>query len=315
MEWKGGFLGLIQLFLPSLIWAIDCTNPLSGLERAICVDPDLHKNFEILERKVQALSHTDPRIAWSQKAWMDRLRRDCTARGRWCIHSHLQQRTMELSTRMSTMAQGSQSPLPDIAHLHSSTHLRVSLPHPLPRNQSPNTTNSARSMASIPIQNRISSVKPPATIAPIPGPPPIIDGKITWQLRNAGYTIYGKYYRLRNGRYHNRAESAYVDFGRILAVGDFDGDGGKEYLVSVYFNGGGSGIFAQLYLVTFQNSRPVASLPYELPDRSDIRGAAIGRGVITLSTVEPGPDDPSCCPSVHRIYRLGLRGGKLVDLP
>ncbi len=151
-----------------------------------------------------------------------------------------------------------------------------------------------------------------ATQLPIPDSLPAVDLRSARLLRNACYTIYGKSYCLRNGRYHNRAEGIYLDFHRILATGDYDGDGQIEYLVSISLEGGGTASFPQLYLVAFRDGHPIPSLPYELPDRSGILGAAIERGVITLTTLEPGPHDPSCCPSVHRVHRLGLQ---LVDLP
>jgi len=310
MDRKWNFWGLIffSAFSP-LVWAIDCTNPASGVERTICIDRNLQKNFLIIERVVQKISRRDPRILWSQKAWLDRLRHDCAANRRWCIQSHLQQRTTELSTRMSA---AQSSPL-----------------QPLSRQKRQNATDSVQSTTPTSIPQRIGPARPSAIVThtpssisapagritvPPPGPPPIIDGKITWQLRNADYTISGKVYHLRYGRYHNQAEWAYLDFGRVLAAGDYDGDGRNEYLVTVYFNGGGSGVFPQLYLVSFSNGRPAASLPFEIPDRSDIRGAAIGQGIVTLSTVEPGPHDPACCPSKRVFHRLVLRDRKLVEL-
>ncbi len=311
------FLVMIALF-PVAIHALSCTRPSQAYERPLC-DPALQREFARLQRTVDAISRRDPRILWSQRAWMDRLRRDCAAGERWCIQAHVRQRMDELAgriaatpTRLSSRAvpvntsRGLDAPQPK--HAQSTLAIR---PVSRPRTPQPHPHSAApRTLSVQPTATRHSA----GSRYPIPGPPPAVDPRITHLLRNARYTIYDKVYRLQNGRYHNRAEWAYVDFGRILAAGDYDGDGKPEYLVSVYFNGGGSGIFPHFYLVSLHDGRPQPSLPYELPDRSDIRGAAIGKGLVTLATVEPGPNDPSCCPSVHRLHRLGLRGGKLVDL-
>jgi hypothetical protein len=251
----------------------------------VCRDIELRGLWSSIQNLLDRASSqmADPqKLRWNQEAWLRRLEQDCGYGGRFCLREHLKVRIAELRKRIGSLKQGNPS---SQAYGRRTARTGPNL-NPLPR--TPLLRRQVRT------QTRSLTT------------PPLPRFEVLRRLKNLEYTIDGKRYRLRNGRYHNRAQWAYVDFGRILTSGDMNGDGRTDYVVSVYFNGGGSGIFPHLFVVSQRGGNFVSSSPADLPDRSDIHSAVIRDGKLYLSLTEPGPHDPACCPSLHRtrVYRM-----------
>ena len=69
---------------------------------------------------------------------------------------------------------------------------------------------------------------------------------------------------------------------------------------------GGSGTFASLVLVVEDRGRAVPRAAVRLGDRVRVRSLDIDRGAIDADVLEPGANDPLCCPSHERRRRFVL---------
>ncbi|ADV46381.1 hypothetical protein [Nitratifractor salsuginis] len=254
------------------------------LSQTICSDRELSTLWSSIQDLLfvaKSRTSDSEKIIWNQEAWLRRLREDCGYGGRFCLREHLKSRIVELRQRIDRPKRIT----PATQRMHHSAY-------------SPTSENHFPYQVKTHYPIRVK--KDALSQSPLPR------FELIRRLKNMEYTIEGKRYRLYNGRYHNSAEYAYVDFGRLLTSGDMDGDGDTDYVVTVYFNGGGSGIFPYLFVVFQDKGTFFSSLPASLPDRSKIDSATIRDSKIVLSLIEPGPNDPGCCPSLHRtrIYRV-----------
>lgn len=96
-------------------------------------------------------------------------------------------------------------------------------------------------------------------------------------------------------------------FGKLLP-----GDQQEAAVVFVY-NGGGSGWFYELTVLTKRNGKLTQLGCTELGDRVQIDAMEIKNKQIVLDVTTHGPDDPACCPTVHRTVRYAPDNGQLME--
>ena len=93
-------------------------------------------------------------------------------------------------------------------------------------------------------------------------------------------------------------------------TGDLDGDGRNEAVVLLWESSGGSGTNLFVAAVA-RNERSIVNLGVSLiGDRIQIKSAGVVNGEIRLEVVQPGPNDPACCPTqtAIRSWRLSANG-------
>jgi len=125
-------------------------------------------------------------------------------------------------------------------------------------------------------------------------------------LKNMTYTIGKQRYRLHNGKYSGSNPVESLTFGEMLTKGDLNGDGKPEYVVTLYYNGGGSGVFPYIAVVSERGGTLQHVSAFAFEDRTQIKSASIKNGILSVNVIEPGPNDPGCCPSQKRTYRFKL---------
>ncbi len=82
----------------------------------------------------------------------------------------------------------------------------------------------------------------------------------------------------------------------FIRHGDLNGDGKPDAIVLLSENFGGSGVYIFLAAVTRQGKTLENTGTAFLGDRSQVIDGGIHSGRITLTLLQAGPDDPSCCP-------------------
>jgi heat shock protein HslJ len=100
-----------------------------------------------------------------------------------------------------------------------------------------------------------------------------------------------------------------------LARGDLDGDGNAEAVVVLDSWTGGSGVFTYLAVVSGRTGTPRNLATQLLGDRLQLRDVRIENGRIVSDLHGPGPDDPSCCPSMNIRQVWKLTGSGLEEVP
>ncbi len=76
---------------------------------------------------------------------------------------------------------------------------------------------------------------------------------------------------------------------------------------------GGTGVFIDLALVTFENGQANNVATLSLGDRVQVNSVAISDGVIVVDMVQHSETDPLCCPTQHVINTYSLQDGSLVE--
>jgi hypothetical protein len=104
----------------------------------------------------------------------------------------------------------------------------------------------------------------------------------------------------------------FAQLGSVIGRGDLNGDGYEDAIVSLSVNLGGSGTWPLVYLVMNDHGTPkpvLSNLP-KLDDRDIVNAITIIGSHMTFDLTVHGPNDPSCCPSVHKtesfIYQNGM---------
>ena len=99
-------------------------------------------------------------------------------------------------------------------------------------------------------------------------------------------------------------------------VTDLNDDGVDDVVVAAYYNGGGSGTFQYLcpIVVDKAGDARVGDL-FPVGDRSDLRSLSMRANTLILDYVTHGPDDASCCPTLHTTRAFRYQGGTLIDVP
>jgi len=98
------------------------------------------------------------------------------------------------------------------------------------------------------------------------------------------------------------------------ASGELNDSPGDETAVFLSENSGGSGTF--LYLAVMgRSSGEIRNLGTALiGDRVQVQGIRLENGVIVVDVLQPGPDDPMCCPSEQANRAWRFADGELVEL-
>jgi hypothetical protein len=130
-------------------------------------------------------------------------------------------------------------------------------------------------------------------------------------LRNFTYTIpdFNVQAALQDGEFQNA--DLVVRWVGPAAFGDLNGDGQADAAVVLSADPSGSGTFYYLFTVLNQDGAPVQSGSASIGDRQGILHLEIAGGRAILDYVTQGINDPSCCPSEHRIRAYRLEGGVL----
>lgn len=142
-------------------------------------------------------------------------------------------------------------------------------------------------------------------------------------LKNLSYTgisADGSAMALRAGRWEGEppepgsAAVPTLDFaGELVARGDLDGDGLAEAVVVLDSWAGGSGVFSYIAVVSGRTGKALNTATQLLGDRVQLRELRIDDGRVVVDLRGPGPDDPSCCPSMSIRQVWTLRDGKLQE--
>jgi META domain len=94
-------------------------------------------------------------------------------------------------------------------------------------------------------------------------------------------------------------------------TGDLDGDGAEEAVVVLAESSGGSGTFDYLAVVKRTASGIENLASTVLGDRVKIRSAHIEKGMLLVSVLRAGEDDPMCCPGELTDLGWTLAGSRL----
>jgi len=142
-------------------------------------------------------------------------------------------------------------------------------------------------------------------------------------LKNLAYTGIsedGSAMALRAGRWEGEppepgsAAVPTLDFsGELVARGDLDGDGIAEAVVVLDSWTGGSGVFSYIAVVSGSTGKALNTATQLLGDRVQVRELRIDDGKVVVDLRGPGPDDPSCCPSMNMRQVWTLGDGKLQE--
>jgi hypothetical protein len=103
----------------------------------------------------------------------------------------------------------------------------------------------------------------------------------------------------------------YVQFVEPAAFGDLNGDGQLDAAVVLRVNSGGSGNFVDLIALLNQNRTPVQAGFTAVGDRQRIVNLQITDGRVVMDYFTHSLNDPSCCPSEHRLRSYILESNTL----
>jgi hypothetical protein len=149
----------------------------------------------------------------------------------------------------------------------------------------------------------------PLPITPQPG------GLTLEMLKNA--TVHAPSYdrtvKLTDGSYSEGTSTTTYTV-RMLDVydlGDMNGDGKDDAAIILAENGGGSGVFESLLVMTNQGGLPHQAGEAFLGDRVHINSVDIYQNVVHLDMLVAGPNDGLCCPSQPETQNYWLFGSNL----
>ncbi len=163
-------------------------------------------------------------------------------------------------------------------------------------------------------------VEPVPTVTPVPPtltpvPPTPVPGLTLDMLRNGTYfaPFYARTVTLVDGAYTEGSGATYysVQMLDVYAMGDLNGDGLQDAAILLVENGGGSGQFESLVVVTDSGGAPHQAGQAELGDRFRINSVTIDSGRVSLDMLVDGPSDPLCCPSLPETQTYRLVEGSL----
>jgi hypothetical protein len=155
--------------------------------------------------------------------------------------------------------------------------------------------------------------------APTQTPPGITS--ILEALPNAEYLIElastGKA-QLKDGTFEEEAApgsatKTKIQLGKIQAIGDVNGDGLEDALVTLVVDPGGSGTFTYLALVLNQDGKPKPLAAVLLGDRIVVKSLALQNGTMDVTILTRKPEEPmSTEPTLEQTLNFLLQGDRLV---
>jgi hypothetical protein len=105
-----------------------------------------------------------------------------------------------------------------------------------------------------------------------------------------------------------------IQLGKTQAVGDVNGDGLEDAVVTLVVDPGGSGTFTYLALVLNQEGKPEPLAAVLLGDRIIVKSLALQNGNVQVIMLTRKPDEPmSSEPSVEVQRIFNLQGDQLVE--
>ena len=150
---------------------------------------------------------------------------------------------------------------------------------------------------------------PPTPEPPQPTPASIVQPVTEEAVLNGSYSVRDgqQTVQLSGGKYEvgQGADFLQVSVVPPVALGDLNGDGVTDAAVVLAENYGGSGTFLTLVPVLATPEGPKPEKGASLGDRVQIQSVAYSDGLVTVSLMAHGPNDPQCCPSQAqtRIYQ------------
>lgn len=141
-------------------------------------------------------------------------------------------------------------------------------------------------------------------------------------LANAEYPIEGTSTgkaQLKDGVFEesvapDSATKTKIKLGDVQAVGDVNGDGLEDALVTLVVDPGGSGTFTYLALVMNEDGRAKPLGTVLLGDRIIVKSLAIQPGKVLATMLTRSPDEPmSAEPKVEVTRTFNLQGDTLVE--
>jgi heat shock protein HslJ len=96
-------------------------------------------------------------------------------------------------------------------------------------------------------------------------------------------------------------------------MGDLDGDGRDEAVVTLWQSSGGSGTFNYVAVVGRKNGEITNLGTAALGDRVQVRSGRIDGGVIIFNVVQQDEDDAACCPTQLATRTWTLAGDQLTE--
>lgn len=170
-----------------------------------------------------------------------------------------------------------------------------------------------------------ASAPPPSAPATTPAAssvPPPASADLATLLGNASYIgIEAQPIQLTNGVWqgepYDRDSASRPSMRAMREVppvrGDLDGDRRDEAATFVALDGGGSGTFVHLAVFSLKDGKATNIATAFVGDRSRVEKATIEHGRIVVDTIESGPDDPACCPTMKARRIWTLVDGKLKE--
>jgi tetratricopeptide (TPR) repeat protein len=165
---------------------------------------------------------------------------------------------------------------------------------------------------------KLAHLKPP----PPPPKPPEPERKAKLDLavlKNCRYLINGERVTLNDGKFERGDSTDNPNFLRVYfekaAIGKLNNNETEDAAVIYWYNGGGSGCFYQLGVITINQGKPFNISSISLGDRVRINEISIKNGAIVLDMFIHGLKDGLANPTVRTIKKYKLSDDKLVSIP
>ena len=140
---------------------------------------------------------------------------------------------------------------------------------------------------------------PPAAVQPVTGEA-VLGG--SYSVRDGQQTV-----QLAGGKYEAGQGADYIKVTLLpeIAYGDLNMDGISDAAVILAENSGGSGSFLSLVPVLAASESPAPQNGVSLGDRVQVKAINLQDGIVSVSLLVQGPNDPMCCPSQPqtRVYQ------------
>lgn len=147
-----------------------------------------------------------------------------------------------------------------------------------------------------------------------------VDAETMAMLGNLAYSntaLFTETVQLVNGVYTttvvpDSSVVAYVELTDVVAAGELNGQ--PAYAAVLVSNGGGSGVFNDLAVVTEVDGVWTNVATTGLGDRVVINSLTIENNQVVVDMITQGPDDPMCCPTQQVVLAYELQDGQLVQV-
>ncbi len=158
----------------------------------------------------------------------------------------------------------------------------------------------------------------PSPQLPTPEPPQptptVIAQPVTEQaVMNGSYSVRDgqQTVQLADGKYEAGQGADYIMVTVVppVALGDLNDDGVTDAAVVLAENYGGSGTFLSLVPVLATPEGPKPEEGVVLGDRVQVNSTSLQDGVVSVTLLAQGPNDPQCCPSQAQTQTFEYRQG------